>query len=147
MAACCSSPELAQNKVLEVVAETTAPKLPLEELLAGIASDLSEVRLVEGWLAGWLAGWPAGWPAGRLAGWPAGWLLGLAASAGSRSRRRRWCRGSGGRPLSRTEELAATRRPNSTPMLPCPPTVQEAQAEYREARAGAEEQLEAAQQQ
>ncbi len=44
MAACCSSPELAQNKVLEVVAETTAPKLPLEELLAGIASDLSEVR-------------------------------------------------------------------------------------------------------
>jgi hypothetical protein len=35
------SPELAENKVLEVTSETTAPKQTYEELLASIASDVS----------------------------------------------------------------------------------------------------------
>jgi len=36
---CISSPELAQNKILEVVAEEDAPKLGYEELLSGIESE------------------------------------------------------------------------------------------------------------
>ena len=40
---CLQNPDLATNKVLEVVAETTAPPLTPQELLATIGSDVSRV--------------------------------------------------------------------------------------------------------
>ena len=81
MAACVSNPELAENKVLEVVAEPTAPVLSYEELLEAHPSEATqEEREAEreaseqlqqelakareqvgaacgpGWLGPWLAG-------------------------------------------------------------------------------------------
>lgn len=40
--------DLAENKVLEVVAETSAPQLSYQALLKGIESDISAVRAWEG---------------------------------------------------------------------------------------------------
>jgi hypothetical protein len=37
------NPELAENKCLEVVAETTAPALALEALLEGAATEITKV--------------------------------------------------------------------------------------------------------
>jgi hypothetical protein len=39
------NPELAENKCLEVVAETTAPALALEALLESAATEITKVRL------------------------------------------------------------------------------------------------------
>jgi hypothetical protein len=44
VAATCVNPGLAENKCLEVVAETTAPALSFEQLLDTIPSELSRVR-------------------------------------------------------------------------------------------------------
>ncbi len=43
VAAMCVNPAVAQNKVLEVVAETTAPVAAYDELMAGIQQDISRV--------------------------------------------------------------------------------------------------------
>jgi hypothetical protein len=81
VAACVSNPELAENKVLEVVAEPTAPVLSYEELLEAhpseatqeereaereaseqLQQELAEAReqvgaaCGPGWLGPWLAG-------------------------------------------------------------------------------------------
>jgi hypothetical protein len=146
VAACCSSPELAQNKVLEVVAETTAPKLSLEELLAGISTDMSEVGGRRGQQrrqageqrstrrsAAVARSGGAGLPQPSLARrepWQAAW-----AEAGEA-------------PACTALPLLAPPCPlaPTTRLLP-PPPFQEAQAEFREVRAGALELLEAAQQQ
>lgn len=43
VAACCRSPAAAENKVVEVVAETTAPLRTFEELLVELPQDISRV--------------------------------------------------------------------------------------------------------
>jgi hypothetical protein len=43
VAAACLSPSAAENKVLELVAETTAPPRSFEELLSEISQDISRV--------------------------------------------------------------------------------------------------------
>ncbi|KAG2438644.1 hypothetical protein HXX76_005191 [Chlamydomonas incerta] len=41
VAAACANPAVAENKVLELVAETTAPPVPLDSLMQGISQDIS----------------------------------------------------------------------------------------------------------